>query len=334
MCLREASACARSDVAQALAEIQDWPTTLRVASQHRIVGYIARAAAEHHVDLPRGIQPAIRHLVLIQTSAALRMETQLRSVAAAFQAADIPVIVLKGPALSRTIYPSIGLRPYADLDLTVREQDEDAAIAVLLRDGFHEMIDPFERERRPHRSHDGHEGHFHRRFESADGSVLVELHLDPLQLGLKPTCEAERWERAQPLPGVPGALMLGPEDQVVQLSVHAHKHGFERMIWLKDLDLLLRQLAHTLDWGLVREVARREGVCGSVWYALWLTRELLGTPLPTSSSTRYVPSRRFGPCTAGSGRRGTSPVFADGCVAERSSSVRPSRCAACCRRPC
>lgn len=95
-------------------------------------------------------------------------------------------------------------------------------------------------------------------------------------------CEAERWARAAPLPGVPGALMLGLEDQVVQLSVHVNKHGFSRLIWLKDLDLLLRAHGPALDWALVEQQARREGVAASVWYTLELTRALLGCPLPAA----------------------------------------------------
>ena len=69
---------------------------------------------------------------------------------------------------------------------------------------------------------------------------MVELHLDPLQMGLRPTREAARWQRAQPVEALPGALMLSLEDQIIQLSVHVHKHGFNRLIWLKDLDLLVR----------------------------------------------------------------------------------------------
>ena len=78
--------------------------------------------------------------------------------------------------------------------------------------------------------------------------------------------------------------MLGLEDQVVQLSVHVHKHGFNRLIWLKDLDLLLRLHGDALDWKLVRQVSRGEGVTASVWYTLQLASALLGTPLPLAVS--------------------------------------------------
>jgi hypothetical protein len=123
------------------------------------------------------------------------------------------------------------------------------------------------------------------------GGVMVELHLDPLQMGLRPTREAARWSRAQPVPTLPGALMLSLEDQVIQLSVHVHKHGFNRLIWLKDLDLLVREYGETLDWDAVRAGARAEGVAGSVWYTLWLASTLLGTPVPPGPLAPIAPVR-------------------------------------------
>ena len=88
---------------------------------------------------------------------------------------------------------------------------------------------------------------------------------------------------------MPGVLMLGPEDQLVQLSVHAHKHGFERLIWIKDIDLLLRAYEDRLRWNVVRAVAGREGVASSVWYAVLLARRILGTPVPQAAMAMLTP---------------------------------------------
>jgi hypothetical protein len=84
-------------------------------------------------------------------------------------------------------------------------------------------------------------------------------------------------------------LMLAPCDQIVHLAVHAHKHGYRRLIWLKDLDLLVRS-PRRIDWDLVVSTALREGVDGPVWYALSVTRELLHTPLPPGLLARLAPA--------------------------------------------
>jgi hypothetical protein len=83
--------------------------------------------------------------------------------------------------------------------------------------------------------------------------------------------------------------MLSLEDQVIQLSVHVHKHGFNRLIWLKDLDLLVRELGDVMDWTMVEACARAEGVEGSVWYTLWLASKLLGTPVPEAPMRALAP---------------------------------------------
>ncbi len=81
-----------------------------------------------------------------------------------------------------------------------------------------------------------------------------------------------------PAPTVPAALMLSLPDQLVHLSVHAHKHSSNRLIWLKDLDLLIRRHSADINGQQVVEIARAQGVTASVWYALELLTELLGTP--------------------------------------------------------
>jgi len=71
--------------------------------------------------------------------------------------------------------------------------------------------------------------------------------------------------------------------------VRVHRHGCNRLIWLKDLDLLLRQPA-PLAWELVEALARGEGVSGSVWYSLLLAKRILASPVPARQLTRVAPA--------------------------------------------
>ena len=51
----------------------------------------------------------------------------------------------------------------------------------------------------------------------------------------------------------------------------------------------MRACDNTLDWDLVVEIARREGVESSVWYGLRLVSTLLGTPAPRPQLRRLCP---------------------------------------------
>jgi len=217
-------------------------------------------------------------------------DAALARIAPRLAAAGLPLIVLKGPALAECVYPSAALRPYRDVDLLVRRGDESRAARLLVDAGLVELADSGRAKHTAHADQIPQASSFHRIFLLEQQRQVIELHVDALQLGLRPRCEGERWRRAQPLPRLHGVLMLCPEDQLVQLAVHAHKHGFERLIWIKDLDLLVRRYGASLNWDLVQGTARAEGVLASIWYSLALTAALLGTPMPAGMLRAMQPS--------------------------------------------
>lgn len=270
--------------------IRDWDQVVMLAAQQRVMAYLEAAARDGTLSLPPEVRTALQRARFVHAASRLRLESELARIVADTSAASVPILVLKGPGLARTIYRKRDLRPYGDIDVTIQDRHESAVISVLRALGYAEHEYEAEVARREHGSHGHDHASFHRMFRSPDSAVLVEVHLDPLQLGLRPTLEAERWSRAQPLPGVAGALMLGWEDQLVQLCVHAHKHGWNRLIWLKDVDLLLRVHGRALDWELIQRTASAEGVSASVWYTLRLTRQLLGAPVSDPILARFRPA--------------------------------------------
>ena len=108
---------------------------------------------------------------------------------------------------------------------------------------------------------------------------MVELHCDHLQIGLEPVGMDEIWGRAiEHRFGGATARILANDDLFVQLCVHLRRHGYERLGWFKDLDLMVR--SGRVNWQAVREKATVQGCLDSVSYALWLLPRMLGTPLP------------------------------------------------------
>ncbi|MCC6180111.1 MAG: nucleotidyltransferase family protein [Chloroflexi bacterium] len=281
LCVREADVRTPAAIRAAAAEVRDWDAVVALAGRNRVAAFVEDAATRENDLLPAQIVRTLREAALSALAWSMALDAVLVRVTEILEAARLPTIVLKGPALVRSIYPHPVLRPYGDIDLTVQQHHEDLVAERLLSRGFVEMPHRLEVERKAHGVHPGGAA-FHRLFRVPHGGATIEVHTDPLQLGLQPTSEAERWRRSLPIQQLPMASMLCPEDQLVQLSVHAHKHGFSRLIWLKDIDLLTRVHHGGLDWGLVRDVSRREGVQASVWYTLHLARRLLGSPVPST----------------------------------------------------
>ena len=284
--------------------------------------------------LPDATRDGLQAVALAALVRSLQLVGDLKRIAAVLAKASRPIIALKGPTLAGTLYANPAFRPFTDIDLVVKDADEAAVAAVLGELGYAEHSVPAQEwwHAHGHHVHDG--APVHRTFMGSR-QRLVELHADPLQLGLRPACEAERWARSVPVPDIPGASMLGPEDQLVQLSVHLHKHGFSRLIWLKDLDLLLRAGLTGFDWDIIESVARAEGVTTSVWHSLRLAARVLNAPLPIGALARFRPLL-WSQLLHGSscGRRPVRPACRAPCAGGRSASTPPSRGAGCCRRWC
>lgn len=288
LCTREPDAVTPAELRQAAERVDDWTAVGEIAERHGVTAFVRPAATRADVVLPEALRGVLQSASAAALARSLQLATDLEHIAVVLAAASRPVLVLKGPVLARVLYANPVFRPFTDLDLVVQAGDEAAVAAQLGELGYAEESFVAQDWWRAH-GHHVHEGAaFHRTFV-ADRQRLVELHADPLQLGIRPMCEAARWARARPVPHVPGALMLGPEDQLVQLSVHLHKHGFSRLIWLKDLDLLLRRWGGDLDWELVESVARAEGVTTSIWHSLGLAAEVLQAPIPTARLARFRP---------------------------------------------
>jgi hypothetical protein len=60
--------------------------------------------------------------------------------------------------------------------------------------------------------------------------------------------------------------------------VHLNKHGFERLMWFKDLNLLIRARISEIDGPWLSATARSEGVWDSVRYGVSLLKQLFDTP--------------------------------------------------------
>lgn len=289
LCTREADAVTADELKAAAEQVQDWQALVELAERHRALAYVRRGVTRLGIRMDPETERALGAKLLRLGHAAVVQQRVLRDLAQRLEAAEVPLLVLKGPVLAPLLYPSAVFRPSADLDIEVRVADVDATVAALEASGLRECdFDP-EIARHEHAEHVHGSSAFHRVFASKDEQILVELHVDALQLGVQFSPEEARWERSVPTPHVPGALMLSIADQLVHLSVHVQKHGFNRLIWLKDIDLLLR-MGSDADWHRAVEIARAEGVTASVWYTLAIVQNMLGTPIPQSLIQQLQPA--------------------------------------------
>ena len=204
---------------------------------------------------------------------------ELRSVLGRLAAAGIPVIVLKGAALSELVYSDIGLRPMGDLDLLVRPEQADRAVSTLREAGYQRASKPELRS--------GFDRQFHIEVQLRAPTPFmnqVDIHwqmIAPLFTNRHVDLSAV-WERAVPvsLVGQP-AYTLSAADWVLHQAAHAfYKHRRIRLLDLFDLDRLIRYLGTRLDWEAVWKIGAEFYWLPALAAVLPDCVELLGTPIP------------------------------------------------------
>jgi hypothetical protein len=220
----------------------------------------------------------------------LLLDRTLGAVLGALRHAGVRAAPLRGPALAEDLYGDAALRPCGDLDVLVDRAAVDAVVRTLEALGFHE------RDRR---------AGFARRFSYAlelvedTHGLVVEPHFS---LGYPPYGDAvdlaRVWARARPAraAGVE-TLRLAPEATLLNLCLHAiHKSPAAPLLWLYDVDRLVRRDQATLDWEELVALARASRLAPPVAATLRQVMTLFDTPVPetTLRALEGAPTGRLG----------------------------------------
>jgi hypothetical protein len=255
----------------------DWDYLYRLASRHALLPLLCRGLEAAAVEeAPREFRVRLRENYRANAARNTLLAGELLRAARAFEAAGVPLLAYKGPALALQAYGELRLRRFVDLDVIVRRRDVARAGELLLSLGF----------RKPERLTPAHEKFLLRRqhnlaFTREEGGLIVELHWEvaPAPYASVPIDEMV-WERAAAVRLFGGEVRcLSHEDLLSALCVHGTKHLWERLGWVCDVAALVNSQPD-LDWALVSRRARDSGVERMLHLGLRLARGLLGAILP------------------------------------------------------
>ena len=191
------------------------------------------------------------------------------------------VVVVKGGALAMDLYENPALRPMSDLDLLVREEAFETWQARLIELGYRtvvpEMASGLEESTRFQVSMVG----------GPAKSVLVELHRS-LVAGQRDSRAPDLgwvWAHTEPMHG--GARRLDPTANLIYLAAHAmlqHRGAEMRLLWLVDIDRLVRRFGAEIDWDDAAAASGRFGWTNALDSALERCRAWFDTPIPAHRS--------------------------------------------------
>ena len=286
----KASLSASPSAPETLPSPLNWTFLDRVSRRHRLGPLL-------HDGLQRSLFVGIPDWLVTNWEAqrreavafALYHQEALEELAAAFEGRGVPLVLLKGEALSRSLYPQVGLRPYYhDIDLLIPHDSYETAKAILMGLGF--------RLRRPYEEAEKRRLFGEIEFDREGMRRLtVDLHWDTLMASWEPHSlfrEEETWAaRDQIRLGDRALSVLGGEILLLYLCVHfAFHHVFDGLIYLCDLFLLLRRDGDRTDWDRLLAMATRSGSRHVLYYSLFFAKLLMAAPVPSRVLDGLKPS--------------------------------------------
>ena len=213
------------------------------------------------------------------------MMRALARIAAAFSDVGIPLMVLKGAALNLTVYRQPHARPMGDLDLFIKPEHVEDALALLeglgcLRGEPLVREDFFPR--------------FYYECELKIGQVYpikIDLHVRPFRpLRYSRLVPDEAfWARADSVRiGAATVLIPSTEEMLIHLAAHSAIHGNARPMWLEDLRHWVAAHRGEIDWERFLDTVRAWGLALPVRQAVRLADERLGEVCPPDVAQRLL----------------------------------------------
>jgi len=228
---------------------------------------------------PREVMEALRGSFQWSRIRTLLMEQQLQQLTAAFRDGGVRMIVLKGPALGRMVYPDPALRPGSDLDILVHPEDMQQSRVLLKQLGYNCEIRRFGTDLETRNHHEEFES-----IKNAGHYRAIELHWKLHPFGITQEVGVdELLDRAVHV--VSNGITfeaLHPVDAFIHRALNnAFIHDQDiRLIWVYDILMLARNLKEPEEWSVLQERCVDWNARHAVELALTLAKSWYALNLP------------------------------------------------------
>jgi hypothetical protein len=271
-----------AQISAVLADHLNWPKVISLAAHHGVIPVFYTNLAGHSAEIPAEAFRLLATKFENNTRQALRLTGLLIKALDALESRGVQALPYKGPGLSKILYNNVARRQFSDLDILVRPADLPRAKLVLTEIGLLPHL---------HLTDAAEQAYVASGYEySFDG--FGQKNVLDLQWRILPRFYSvdfdidSFFQRAQVIKlNERQVHTLSPEDLLLVLCVHAAKHIWGRLSWVRDLADLAASAP--CKWELVLDQARLVGVSRIVGISFFLAQALLGaaTPSPLKSLT-------------------------------------------------
>jgi len=280
----------RNDAIRAAAGCRiDWANVLRIVARQRVCGLVSDGLRCAEIEPP----PAAKSKLAADAGDIARQSLQLASEAlrlqAAFDAASLPAVFVKGSALAVLAYNNLGIKHAWDIDLLIAPGDVRRACEVLAAAGFERTMPPasFANDRFFAWTEFARECIFRHQVRG----TFLELHWRLSDnRALLAHVSASSATRLVTIASGQALRTLQDEDLFAYLCLHGAHHGWSRLKWLADLAAWLSGKSAAEVETLYRR-AKADGVGRAAAQALLLCERLFGMELPPALSAEMKSDR-------------------------------------------
>jgi len=263
----------------------NWETFIKLSFHHRLYPIIYPKLKQFNKEVvPQNVLNYISFHYKRNTLNMLRFSAETESVCRILSENDIPIILLKGPALGHLLYGDISLRTSSDLDFLIPIEKIDETEMLLYEQGY-QKLDYIETLLNDWKWRHHHATYFH-----PEKQIKLEMHWRLNPGPAKEPSFQELWKRKQKskLTNFP-IYLLGKEDLFMFLTSHGARHGWSRLRWLVDIRKLVKQ---EIDWKEVNDKLSRYQNKKTAGQGLLLASNLLNARV-SYQIKRLIQSKRI-----------------------------------------
>lgn len=188
---------------------------------------------------------------------------------------SIESLAFKGPALSQMAYGDITLRQFGDLDILIRKKDIQIVKELLYKKEYIPIYELTTTQESIWLNEQKDFGLFNK-----NKNILIEIHWAlipeeyPIQLNLK-----DIWKNSETIKINNKYInTFALENLIFYLCIHGSKHLWERIEWIKDIDLLIQ--TQNPNWENIFKQVENSDFKISFYLGIYLSHLLFSTPIP------------------------------------------------------
>ncbi len=268
-----------------------WPAIVEAAITQRTAPLLLRRLSDsaHRYDIPLPLVNVLKRQVVQHTAWHLLLTKELRDILTACEQRGIACVPIRGPVLAEQLHGDGSTRRMDDLDLLIRHEDLSAIKNIFkqLRYVDHEhrvgFLETFS---------------YSLEFVHPNHGFLVEPHwtlaYPPFMdsTAMKPVWTRVRRRQWRGI----SIWTLAHEDLLLHLCLHLHHKGQQApLLWLYELDIVIRRHGSTLDWDSFLNQVRLMRQAHPVHEVLTIVMDTFHSPVPESVTTRLAAQAREEP---------------------------------------